>query len=119
MSNEKALFEDDILDGFEDVFASDPLEDFESVDPANDPFEGIVQTEVEAPQKEVVHNVPVFAMPNEEGGDRQLPAISINVFYEKEETRQLVEQCAGERRMGRATVESIQGGISAGIAYMA
>lgn len=119
MSNEKALFEDDILDGFEDVFASDPLEDFEGVDPANDPFEAATPADPEVPQKDVVHNAPVFAMPSEEGGDRQLPAISINVFYEKEETRQLVEKCAGDRRMGRATVETIQGGIGAGIAYMA
>lgn len=118
MSNEKALFEDDILDDFEDVFATDPLEDYEADVSENDPFATVEPVEVETLQKDVTHNTPVFAMPSEEGGDRQLPAISINVFYEKEETRQLVEQCASDRRMGRATVESIQGGISASIAFM-
>ncbi len=47
-----------------------------------------------------------------------LPAISIKLFYEREETRGLLEVSAQDRRMGRATVECIPGGIPAAIAYM-
>ncbi|WP_290491043.1 AAA family ATPase, partial [Hyphomonas sp. UBA4508] len=52
------------------------------------------------------------------GGDVMLPAISIKLFYEREETRGLLEVSAQDRRMGRATVECIPGGIPAAIAYM-
>ena len=47
-----------------------------------------------------------------------LPAISIKLFYERAETRGLLEVSAQDRRMGRATVECIPGGIPAAIAYM-
>jgi len=52
------------------------------------------------------------------GGDVMLPAISIKLFYERAETRGLLEVSAQDRRMGRATVECIPGGIPAAIAYM-
>ena len=38
------------------------------------------------------------------------------MFYEREETRALMELCSRDRRMGRATVECIAGGIPAAIA---
>jgi pilus assembly protein CpaE len=140
MSNEKALFEADFASDFEDVFADDPLADHmdAGLPAANDPFaddldstsdldvalgtkpqaEAPPEVEMDAPQKAVEEGEPVFAMPEPSGGDRQLPAISIKVFYEREETRQLVDVCASDRRMGRATLDALEGGIPASIAYM-
>lgn len=125
MSNEKALFEDDFNSDFEDVFADDPLDNPMAPSAANDAF-GDINTDpvAEIPEegsaeKDVEHNQPVFSMPVPDGGDRQLPAISIKVFYEREETRELVETCGRDRRMGRATLETLPGGIPASIEYMA
>jgi pilus assembly protein CpaE len=47
-----------------------------------------------------------------------LPAISIKLFYEREETRALMQLCAKDRRMGRATVDCIPGGIPAAVAEL-
>ena len=57
-------------------------------------------------------------MPLEQGGDAMLPAISIKLFYEREETRALMQLCAKDRRMGRATVDCIPGGIPAAVAEL-
>lgn len=117
MSNENALFDDD----FEDVFSEDSMPDhtpsdidFDEVDDSVDPAvaEG-------APMGLIADN-DTHGLGHSEpsGGDVMLPAISIKLFYEREETRGLLEVSAQDRRMGRATVECIPGGIPAAIAYM-
>ena len=123
MANENALFEEDFESDFEDVFAEDPLADL--VRPTgSDPVEDIVdefEPAAEAPAA-AAHPAepesPGIFMPEPAGGDVMLPAISIKLFYEREETRELMETCARDRRMGRATVECMSGGIPAAIAYM-
>ncbi|WP_340692727.1 AAA family ATPase [Hyphomonas sp.] len=121
MSNEKALFEDDFDSDFEDVFAEETSVDGLAA-PANDAFGAMMDDDVEPvavpEQKQVVTDQPVFSMPDRNGGDVPLPAISIKVFYEREETRDLMDVCSRDRRMGRATLESIPGGIAAATAYM-
>ena len=121
MSNEKALFEDDFDSDFEDVFAEDSSADGLSV-PANDAFGSLLDDAVDPlavpEQKPVMTDQPVFSMPDRNGGDVPLPAISIKVFYESDETRDLMDVCSRDRRMGRATLESIPGGIAAATAYM-
>ena len=54
----------------------------------------------------------------EDGGDIILPAISILLFCERSETRVMMELCAKDRRMGRATVDCHQGGIQGAIQYL-
>ncbi|MFT5774865.1 AAA family ATPase [Hyphomonas sp.] len=121
MSNEKALFEDDFDSDFEDVFAEETSVDGLAA-PANSAFGSLMDDDVDPvavlEQKPVVADQPIFSMPDRNGGDVPLPAISIKVFYEREETRDLMDVCSNDRRMGRATLESIPGGIAAAAAYM-
>lgn len=120
MSKEKALFEDEFDADFDDVFAEEPGLDPLEV-PANDSFDSFLNSDdLLAPpeQKPVMAEQPIFTMPDSSGGDAPLPAISIKVFYEREETRMMMDVCARDRRMGRATLEAIPGGIPAAIDYM-
>jgi pilus assembly protein CpaE len=120
MSKEKALFEDEFDADFDDVFAEDQGIDALVV-PANDAFDSFMSSDdlLATPEhKPVLADQPIFTMPDFNGGDAPLPAISIKVFYEREETRMMMDVCARDRRMGRATLEAIPGGIPAAIAYM-
>lgn len=113
MSNENALFEDD----FEDVFSEDPLADL--VNPAPEPEVAVAPEEAALTPDLVADNdLHGLGIAEPSGGDAMLPAISIKLFYEREETRGLLEICGQDRRMGRATIECIPGGIPAAIAYM-
>lgn len=113
MSNENALFEDD----FEDVFSEDPLADL--VNPAPEPEVAVAPEEAALTPDLVADNdLHGLGVAEPSGGDAMLPAISIKLFYEREETRGLLEICGQDRRMGRATIECIPGGIPAAIAYM-
>ncbi|KCZ49949.1 MULTISPECIES: AAA family ATPase [unclassified Hyphomonas] len=122
MSSEKPLHESDFESDFEDVFADDPLADLAL--PKEEPVaeemeESSVMVDLDTPQREVEFDQPVFSAPEDGlGGDSVLPAISIQVFYERDETRLLMEVCSRDRRMGRATIEAHPGGISAATEYM-
>lgn len=121
MSKENSLLESDFESDFEDVFADDPMADLvlpkdESDDATIE--EASVMVDLDTPQREVEFEQPVFSPPEESGGDAILPAIAIKVFYEREETRLLMDVCARDRRMGRATIEAVPGGIPAAIEYM-
>ena len=119
MGKEKALFEDDFGTEFEDVFNNESLtgaNDLEEENPFLEPAEQPVQTVSDFASKPLAAAPFVFAPLEQSGGDAMLPAISIKLFYEREETRALLQLCAGDRRMGRATVEYIPGGIPAAIA---
>ena len=119
MSNEKALFDED----FEDVFSDDPLADLVRPSAANDATDEQDTVTEDAASGAALHNpveqdLSAFGHGEPSGGDVMLPAISIKLFYEREETRGMLEVCSHDRRMGRATVECIPGGIPAAIAYM-
>lgn len=122
MSSEKPLHESDFESDFEDVFADDPMADL--VLPKEEPVadmaeEASVMVDLETRTREVEFDQPVFTAPDDGlGGDSVLPAISIQVFYERDETRLLMEVCERDRRMGRATIEAHSGGIAGAIEYM-
>ncbi|MAU67360.1 AAA family ATPase [Hyphomonas sp.] len=122
MSSEKPLHESDFESDFEDVFADDPMADL--VLPKEEPVadmaeEASVMVDLETRTREVEFDQPVFTAPDDRlGGDSVLPAISIQVFYERDETRLLMEVCERDRRMGRATIEAHSGGIAGAIEYM-
>ncbi|MEZ6010619.1 MAG: AAA family ATPase [Hyphomonas sp.] len=121
MSKENSLLESDFESDFEDVFADDPMADL--VLPKEEPVGSAavdtpVMVDLNTPQREVEFEQPVFASHDDVGGDAILPAIAIKVFYEREETRLLMEVCARDRRLGRATLDSHPGGIPAAIEYM-
>ncbi|MCA8890803.1 MAG: AAA family ATPase [Hyphomonas sp.] len=122
MSSEKPLHESDFESDFEDVFADDPMADLvlPKEEPAADMTEeSSVMVDLETPAREVEYDQPVFTAPEDGlGGDSVLPAISIQVFYERDETRLLMEVCERDRRMGRATIEAHSGGIAGAIEYM-
>ncbi|MEZ6000337.1 CpaE family protein [Hyphomonas sp.] len=122
MSSEKPLHESDFESDFEDVFADDPMADL--VLPKEDPLmetpgDEPVMVDLETPQRDIEFDQPVFTAPEDGlGGDSVLPAISIRVFYERDETRLMMEVCERDRRMGRATIETHGGGIASAIDYM-
>jgi pilus assembly protein CpaE len=119
MSKENTLFEDDFSSEFDDVFADDPL-----VQPSRPAAAAAVAPAptfqpVTAPAtKPVTFEQPVFSLPQVQGGDAMLPAISIKLFYEHAETARLVEACGQDRRMSRTSIEALPGGIPAAIQYM-
>ncbi len=117
MGKETALFEDDFGTEFEDVFNDDPLTGANDFGPVTEGAAQPVQAVTDFVAKPLAPIASTFT-PLEQGGDALLPAISIKLFYEREETRALVELCAKDRRMGRATVDCIPGGISAAVAEL-
>ncbi len=119
MGKETALFEDDFGTEFEDVFNDETLtgaNDFGAEDPFSDSPHQPVQPVTDFTSKPVAASAFSFAPLEQSGGDAMLPAISIKLFYEREETRELINLCAADRRMGRATVECMPGGIAAAVA---
>ena len=117
MGNETALFEDDFGTEFEDVFNEDTLTGANDFGPVTGAASQPVQAVAGFVAKPATAPVSNF-MPLEQGGDAMLPAISIKLFYEREETRALMQLCAKDRRMGRATVDCIPGGIPAAVAEL-
>jgi pilus assembly protein CpaE len=100
MGNETALFEDDFGTEFEDVFNEDTLTGANDFGPVTGAASQPVQAVAGFVAKPTTAPVSNF-MPLEQGGDAMLPAISIKLFYEREETRALMQLCAKDRRMGR------------------
>lgn len=119
MGKETALFEEDFGTEFEDVFNDEALvgvNDLETDDPFGEMQAQPVQPVSDFASKPVAPAQFSFAPLDQSGGDAMLPAISIKLFYEREETRALMKLCAADRRMGRATVQCIPGGIHAAVA---
>ncbi|PKP82252.1 MAG: pilus assembly protein CpaE [Alphaproteobacteria bacterium HGW-Alphaproteobacteria-18] len=123
MGKDNTMFEDDIDPEFEDVFGdeapSTPIEKAAAAIFGETPAVPVtpVQPVVDFAGRPANYNMPVFSS-GDEGGDALLPAISIKLFYEREETRLLMELCAQDRRMGRATLECLPGGIPSAIHYL-
>jgi len=118
MGKETALFEDDFGTEFDDVFDADSLigaNDIEVASPlANDAAQP-VQPVADSSLKLVTSAAFSVSPLDQAGGDALLPAISIKLFYEREDTHALLKLCARDRRMGRATIDYIPGGITAAI----
>ena len=110
MSNENALFEDDFdteFDDFEDdAFAANDDGMDEAVD-------------IDAPMKDLSPVDSIFDVPAAPGGDRVIPAISINAFCERADTQALLETAAQDRRMSRTITDFRSGGIQAAIEFLA
>jgi pilus assembly protein CpaE len=116
MGKESSLFEDDFGTEFEDVFNDSALLGANDSGPATayaGPALQPVQPVSDFVSKPLSAAPFAFAPIEPSGGDSVLPAISIKLFYEREETRALIEHCARDRRMGRATVECVPGGMAA------
>ncbi len=108
MANESALFEDDFTVDLDDL-ASPTAESL------TDELEDFVGEVVPVPQA-ATETIPY--VPEAEGGDRPIPAISIRAFYEQPSTASLIETASTDRRMTRADLESAQGGLPAAIEYL-
>ena len=117
MSKENALFEDDFDFDFDDELATDtdPLAGFDDVIVEPD----VAEVDLDAPMKPteaVDADVPLSSI---SGGERPIPAISIVAFVEQAETRELMETVARDRRLGRASVDIIDGGLGIAIEHLA
>lgn len=124
MSNDNALFEDDFDTDFEDFieeeFAAnnDLVADDEILEEV---FDDVGATEVvapiTAPMKDLTPVDAMFDLP-QEGGDRIIPAISINAFCERADTQQMLETAASDRRMSRTVVDFRGGSLPAAIEFL-
>ncbi|MEQ8558612.1 MAG: AAA family ATPase [Henriciella sp.] len=110
MSNENALFDEEFdLDFNEDGPAEESSED----------LIGQLTGPVDAPYKEVEPGgVVPPPMSASQGGDRAIPAIAALAFFETDETRQVIERVASDRRMINATLDAWPGGIPAAIEHL-
>lgn len=73
---------------------------------------------VDAPYKPVEQGAVTPPVGAHDGGDRAIPAISVLAFYEADETRQMAERVANDRRMLNTTMEIFGGGISGAIEHL-
>ena len=114
MSNENALFEDDFDTEFDD-FANDDFEaeGFDGDEPAANDDGPTPEVDLSAPMKDLSPIDSFFDVP-QEGGDRVIPAISINAFCELADTQALLETAARDRRMSRTITDFRSGGSSGG-----
>ena len=108
MANESALFEDDFTVDLEN-FDSPSKEDLA------DKLDDLAGEVVPVPQNEAE---PMPYVPDVEGGDRPIPAISIRAFFEQSSTADLLATASADRRMARADLESVPGGLPAAIDYL-
>lgn len=67
-------------------------------------------SDIEAPEVDLA--AQLYAA---EGGDRQVPAISVQAFVERPDSIALIDTMSRDRRMSRASVETFEGGIAAAI----
>ncbi len=120
MSKDNALFEDDFSSDFDDVFADDPFSSARKPKATDAPAAFVAQAAVmpAAAQKVVSFDEPIFTVPTPSGGDSLLPAIAVRLFYEKDETRDLLDVCSRDRRMSRVSVDAAPGGIPAALAFL-
>ena len=76
------------------------------------------EVDVDAPMKDLSPIDSMFEVANE-GGDRVIPAISINAFCERGDTQALLEQASQDRRMSRVITDFRSGGLQAAIEFLA
>ena len=117
MTNESALFEDDFLMDLDDADLASTTESSASPSSGDGVMTAAAQTAPEGPAAEPAA-VSTVTLPEPEGGDAPLPAISIRVFYERAETAQLIETAGRDRRMLRTDLEQASGGVAAAIGYL-
>mgnify|MGYP006266890051 CR=1 FL=1 len=120
MGKESALFDADLDFEIEEEFArhsDDPGEPAGSV--IDEDVEDILSPlSPQAPQKEVGQGEVVWPDVTSEGGDRPIPAISIMAFVEQPDTVELLGVVRADRRIGRATMDIVEGGLDAAMAYL-
>lgn len=111
MANESAMFEDDFTVDFEDHDDNlDPDISASSKDKVGTDL-------IEYPEEYEQANLDNF-IPEIQGGDRPIPAISIRVFFEKTSTAELITIASKDRRMLSADVQTVAGGLPAAIEYL-
>jgi len=111
MANESALFEDEFpLDLEEEIGALADADTAPATESESDALAGDVP--------EDGFDAHALELPEPDGGERPIPAISMRVFYEVDNTATLIETIALDRRMRSVDVEAIQGGLPAAIQYL-
>ena len=132
MNDDSALFEDD----FENEFAAEleglveqaeqlpPLEEGNPlpadlpVDDAEGAASASFDNQLVAEVEDQVIDAGLGYLPEPDGGDRPVPAISVRAFFENSSTAELLEHVAADRRMQRADVDAQPGGLDAAIEYL-
>ncbi|MEL6258603.1 MAG: AAA family ATPase [Pseudomonadota bacterium] len=75
----------------------------------------------QAPMGDVGEEIvaPISDEPILDGGALSVPAISIHAFWQKPSTRDLLEKIAADRRLTRASLEIIEGGLDEAVRHQA
>ncbi len=119
MGKESALFDDELDFDLEEELARLSREQGNADTPAMGEDLPVQGVDIDAPQKDVTFEVETVPDIPASGGDRPIPAISIMAFVEQPDTVQLLGVVRGDRRMGRAQMEIVEGGLDSAIAYLA
>ena len=120
MGKESALFDDELDFDLEDELARLAEEKSETDALADDLGDGEAPepVDLDAPQKGVSFDASELPDVPSPGGDRPIPAISIMAFVEQPDTVELLGVVRDDRRMGRAHMQIVEGGLDSAIAYL-
>jgi pilus assembly protein CpaE len=120
MVKESALFDRepdfDIEEELEPAYGEEPVEAGPFVDEAMEDI--LSPLAAPAPQKDVTFDSEVLGDVRTPGGDRPIPAISIMAFVEQRDTVELLGTVRDDRRLGRANMEIVEGGLESAIKYL-
>ncbi|MEO0983076.1 MAG: AAA family ATPase [Pseudomonadota bacterium] len=119
MANENALFEDDFSEEFEDEFSLDNASDGARAPGLDDSLDELVAAADDLVEADdgVPSPEEAFADIDVEGGDKPIPAITIQMFWEKPATCESLEAVLRDRRLVRTAVELHEGGLAAAIEH--
>ena len=137
MNNDNALFEDDFAAELEELIeqADDlsPMKENLSVEveakpnltelpEPDEPFEAsddqAYDNQIVAAVAPDIEEAGIGYLPEQEGGDRPIPAISVRAFFETSSTAELLDLIVSDRRMRRTDFASENGGLDAAIEYL-
>ena len=127
MNNDSALFEDDFAAELEELMEKSdnpsttptPVEEpplLVEADEGEEVAEG--DNQLVAVVEQQVHDAGIAYMPEPDGGDRPIPAISVRAFHESSTSAQLLDMVSTDRRMRRTDFVSDGGGLAAAIEYL-
>jgi pilus assembly protein CpaE len=119
MGKDSAVFDNepdfDMEEELERAYGEEPVEGGPLVDEAVEDI--LSPLTAQAPQKDATFDGEGFDAIQTKGGDRPIPAISITAFVEQHQTGELLETVRNDRRLGRASMEIMEGGLESAITF--
>lgn len=115
MSQKNALFEEFDGDIEEDIDSA--LEASESIFGEPEP-QDVVSEDTPVVDASASPEEQIFGSPTSEFEERPIPAITVLAFYESDDARQAIERVVSDRRLNRASIDLIEGGLPAALEHL-